>query len=107
VSEQQHLFQALLDFALALGAKSIKDLPGCWERSWRHDNKDWVVAIHGSTEPRKCSTGAEIPPYTFYVECNGWPAGLVDPTGWTIAAGSCINETALRSAIAGYQRVTP
>ena len=100
----KHLFVVLVDFAFHLGARSINELPDCWEHRWRHAGNEWLVAIHAGTEPRKTSTGAQVPAGAFWIECNGWPAGIVDMAGWTIAAGSVINEEALRAALeAGAQ----
>ncbi len=100
MSETFHLFEALVDFASQRGAKDLKNLDGCWEQRWQHAGNEWFVAIHGNSSPRKCSTGAEIPALTFWVECNGWPAGIVDMFGWALAAGSVINEDAFRAALA-------
>lgn len=103
----RHLFEVLVDFAYSLGGRSIKDLPGCWEHRWMHDRKEWLVATHAGEGPRKTSTGAEIGPGLFFVECNGWPAGIVEMNGWTIAAGSVINEAAFRAAVAAARAPAP
>lgn len=96
-----HLYELLVDFCTRHGAKSIKDLPGCWEREWKHGGNRWLVAVHAGPGKRTTKKGAEIEPGTFWIECNGLPAGMVDLRGWTIVAGTRINEKALRAALAG------
>lgn len=82
-------FAEVCGLALRLGARSIKDLPGCWEHQI---DAQWWVALNGHNEPIKCSSGVEVPPYTMYVMYNGWPAGLISPAGGTMAAGAAANE---------------
>ena len=84
------------DFALARGAASIKDLPGCWESDV---DGHWWLAVNGHAETFKCSRGIDVPPYTIYVEFNGWPAGMIDAGGGEIAAGALANEDTLTKAL--------
>ena len=91
-----------VDLALARGAKSIKDLPGCHEMAV---DDHWWIAFNGHADPTACSKGAEVPPYSLYIEWNGWPAGILNAGGGTIAAGTLANEDtyieAVRKALDG------
>lgn len=75
-------FVLIADLALKGGARSIKDLPGCWERAF---GDGWFVAVNGHREPTKCSEGMEVPPFEALVMRNGWPLGLLNPRGGVIA----------------------
>ena len=99
----KHLYELLVDWALSHGARSIKDLPGCWEHSWTHAGNRWFVAAHAGPGERATSTGASIAPGSFWIECNGWPAGYVSMNGCTVARGAAINEKVLRAALRSGQ----
>lgn len=89
-------FGRLVELALATGATSIKDLPGCWE----HDvDGRWWVAVNAHGEPVKCSHGVEVEPFRAYVEFDGWPAGVLTPDGGEFAAGSEANEDTFIAAL--------
>ena len=90
------LFERLVDLMLVRGFSNIKDLPGCAEI--RIDER-WQVAVNGHSEATKCSHGPEIPAYAAYVQCNGWPAGIITPYGGVVAAGKLANEATLLEAI--------
>lgn len=74
---------------LALGARSIKDLPGCWEHTWSHDGSEWRIAANGHREPTSpsWSAGAKIPGFSMLVERDGWPMVLCDPGGGSQVCG--------------------
>lgn len=82
-------FASVCELATTLGARNIKDLPGCWET--QIDGR-WYVAVNGHNVETKTSRGAEVPPFHCYVEFNGWPAGIFSPRGGVIAAGAAANE---------------
>ena len=88
VSEVYALTAELL---LARGLSSIKDRPGLTVQEI--DNL-WAVAIN----PHRDEIDS-VPPYHMLFEFNGWPAGLVSPTGGPFAAGSAANEDALLAAL--------
>lgn len=90
------LFLDIAEFCMARGAKSIKDVPGCYEAKV---DEHWWIAVNGHAEPAKTSTGVEVPPFAAYIEFNGWPAGVVDPAGGLLAAGELANETTFRAAL--------
>lgn len=89
-------FTRVCDLALALGVKSIKDLPGCWEYQV---DEHWWIAVNGHNGATRCAKGADVPPFRCYVEFNGWPAGIIDPYGGTIVAGEAANEDAFIAAL--------
>jgi hypothetical protein len=91
------LFLKIAELAEAIGLRSIKSLPGCWE--FQIDGT-WWIAVNGHDEPMATSKGGTpVPPFMAYVEFNGWPAGLLDPYGGMLAAGTIANEAALTRAI--------
>ena len=89
-------FSKIVELLLAKGFKSIKDLPACAEIEI---DERWWVAVNGHPEQTKCSKGTEVPPFTAYIEFNGWPAGCIDPGGGCMAAGAIANEDELIAAI--------
>ena len=106
-TDRPHLFEVLVDWSMAHGAIRINELPGCWERSVSGiDGGTWHVAINGHRRKTKSgippggADGSDVLPFTVMVWWNGWPAGIVDPTGWQIAAGAAANEVTFRAAIA-------
>jgi hypothetical protein len=90
------VFAGIVELAIAKGAQSIRDLPGCWEMQI---DAEWWVAVNGHAETTPCSHGAEVAPYTAYLEYNGWPAGIVNPKGGIVAAGEAANEGTLLRAL--------
>lgn len=77
----------IAELATTMGVRRINELPACWE----HTFGPWFVAVNGHNAPTKCSTGAELPPFGFFVECNGWPAALLQPNGGAFLGG-CEDE---------------
>ena len=91
------LFVAIAEFCLARGFKGLSKVPGCCEV--QVDDR-WFFAVNGHAEPTTCAkTGQPIPPFSAYVEFNGWPAGLLDPAGGIICAGELANEDTFRAAL--------
>lgn len=93
------LFVAIAEYATRHGAQSIKDLPGCWEVQI---DARWWIAVNGHDVPTPCSRGGEpVPPWSAYIEFNGWPAGLISARdGGCLAAGELANEATFRAALA-------
>lgn len=73
------------------GVTPLSRLPGPWERRL---DKSWTIVLNGHGTPREYK-GMTVPPFQMYVEYNGWPAGLLSPSGGVIAAGESANEHAL------------
>ena len=90
-------FAELAEFAQSRGANNIRELAGCWESDV---DEHWWVAINGHSEPCECSHGGTVPAFSTLIEWNGWPAGVIDPFGGTIAAGECANEDTFITALA-------
>jgi hypothetical protein len=90
------IFAKAVDLGIALGWKSIKDLPGCQEHQI---DEQWWFAINPHDKPEKCSAGTKVPSYSIYFEFNGWPAGFCNAVNGTLAHGSVANENALIKAL--------
>ena len=88
----EHLFLALGEFMYRRGHRDIGMKPVAVERLTSATGGEWTIRCNGVATPRE-----GIPPYAFAVDWNGFPAGLVDPTGWGLAAGSVANEDQLRA----------
>lgn len=91
----------LLELATVLGAAPVTEHAACWETTFTGvDGGEWFVALHAQTGKLiACSRGSKVPAFTFYIEWNGWPAGLIDPSGGVIAAGELANESTLIDAV--------
>jgi hypothetical protein len=90
-------FMRCVELAIALKIPKLPDHDGCWE----HQVDDtWFIAMNGHKE-KQVLKGREIAiePYTVYVQYNGWPAGLFDYYGGTIAAGEGANENTFIAAL--------
>ena len=94
------LFVLIATIAEHDGAAPLNERDGVWVR--RLDD-DWLIAVNGHLEPREYE-GVAVPPFTCYVEYNGWPAGMLTPFDGALAAGESANldtfATALRQAVA-------
>lgn len=86
----------IVELAEAIGVKAINNLPGCWEV--QVDDR-WRIAVNAHTDGRKTESGVDVPGGHFYVEFNGWPAGLLTFRGGTIAAGEAANEDTFIAAL--------
>lgn len=92
------LFVAIANYGIAMGAAPLNKHVGCWEQQV---DASWWLAVNGHRTPTHTSRGGEpIPPFTAYVEYNGWPAGLIGPADGAFAAGTGANETAFLVALA-------
>lgn len=89
-------FARLMQLGIAAGVAPLNKHAGCWE--YRIDDK-WEIAVNGHKEAKRCSHGVDVEPYHCYVQYNGWPAGIFNPRGGTIAAGECANENAFIAAM--------
>lgn len=80
----QEMFLELAELAKEDGLPTIR---GLWEKKL---DDDWKFAVNGAKSPQITTimTAAHrVPPYTLYVEFNGWPAGQLHPDagGWFCA----------------------
>jgi len=89
-------FSLIADLALARGLQALNRFPGLW--ACRVDDK-WHLKLNPHQEEIE-----NVPPFNAMIFWGDLPAGLIDPTGGVIAAGSAANEdafiAALRAAIA-------
>ncbi len=74
--------------AIKDGKAPLNALSGFWQRKV---GESWEIWLHAQKEPLKLPSGTPLEPFTMYVEFNGWPAGVLDPHGGSIAAGSLAN----------------
>lgn len=107
-------FALVADLGYAHGARDIGKRPGCWEH--QVDNH-WFVALNphghptakvGGIKPINPEYEVMVPPFSVYIEFNGYPAGIIDAHGGIIAHGAAANEQtfcdAVRRAIAVANR---
>src|SRR5271165_6748419 len=73
------------------GVQPLSLHPGLWER--KIDDK-WEIRANGHKEPIE-----HVPPFSIYVKFNGWPAGVIDPSGSCFAAGSLANLETFNAAL--------
>lgn len=99
-------YYAAICYAQSHGAKNLKDHPGCWERQV---DETWFVAFNGHKEPTPTHGGkkslgqsVDVLPFSVYVEYNGWPAGILTPSGGEFAAGSGANVDTFVAALAAH-----
>ena len=98
-------FALLAELGNAIVASPFNKHPGCWE--YQIDDQ-WWIAVNGHTEPMACSRSEiAIQPFHCYIEFNGWPAGVMNPVGGTIAAGDAANEDAFVQALRKRLREFP
>ena len=88
--------RALADEILSEAAAPLNKRVGCWEL---RVDEQWEIAMNGHNSPIQCSHGCEVPPFAVYVQFNGWPAGVIGPSGGWIAAGEVANEDAFIAAV--------
>jgi hypothetical protein len=78
-------FDLIAQVVIKLGAAPLNRHEGCFEFAL---DEMWRISINGHLTPHKVSGGAEVPPGNAYLECNGWPAGFIDPFGGMIVGGA-------------------
>ena len=91
VNKVNVIFDLAAQIADKEGGVPLNKHNGCWVKKL---DEHWTIAINGHGEPKKYNN-CDIPPYTMYVEFNGFPAGIVDPFGGVMATGELANEDAL------------
>jgi hypothetical protein len=83
------------ELGAALGVSKINELSGVWAHAV---DAHWTIALNGHKEPKE-HQAMSIPPFYCAVWFNGWPAGLFNAFGGTIAAGSAANERTFCAAL--------
>ena len=98
----------VFDLIATIGLKEHADPLSKYLEGWRYRvDEHWFIVVNGTKESIKYGKSKiPIPPVNCWVEFNGWPAGLFDPFGGIMAAGSMANEdsfiNALKRRIRGY-----
>lgn len=92
MSDEKSLGQLLIDYALSQGAKQVNKIPGLWDNKI---DEHWRIQFN----PHHDVLG-NVPPFSWYVEYNGFPAGILDIRGdGIICCGEFANENGLMEAI--------
>jgi hypothetical protein len=96
------VMDALAELHISRGLPPLNELPTPYEYG---KIGKWELVINGSREDATWSReegAVTIPPFTLYVEYNGWPAGMINPyEGEILAADGEANEQGLIEAIRG------
>ena len=88
----KHIVEALMEYAIFLGDERIDELPGLWANKI---NNQWTIKCNGHTEDIQ-----GIPPFSWYIEYKGWPAGILSIMGdWAIPSVNGLDEESLHKAI--------
>jgi hypothetical protein len=87
-----HIAEGLLSYAMFNGATSISMKEGLWVRKV---DEHWIVKCNGKDHDVE-----NIPPFSWSIEFNGWPAGIMSIMGdGILCAGEAGNEENLRKAL--------
>ncbi len=70
------LFNLVADYAVACGASSINELPGCWEREV---GMNWRISLNGHNLPMRDTRGNFVGPFECIVERDGSFMGAIRP----------------------------
>ena len=84
-------FVKICGLAIALGHESLNEHEGLCEFPV---NAHWALAMNGHN-----STVDDVPAFNVRIEFNGWPVGILGPSGGVIAAGSAANEDTFIAAL--------
>lgn len=97
MSDSENIFYHVSALAVAVGAAPVNQFEGCWEYAV---DERWQFALNGHREPRE-AFGLTVPPFSLYVEFNGWAAGVLNPQGGEFAAGDIANTATFLAALQG------
>lgn len=87
-----HIAEGLLCYAMMNGATAIAMKEGLWIN--RVDDQ-WAIKCNGKLEDVE-----NVPAASWYIEFNGWPAGIIGILGdGMLCAGAEGNEENLRAAL--------
>lgn len=84
-------FAAIVNYTLSKGVTNLAAHPGLWESQV---DEHWKIRVNGHSE-----TVEGVPRYSAAIEYNGWPAGIIDPSGGIMTAGSEANEDTFIAAV--------
>lgn len=92
---KKHICESLIEYVSRLGIKRINELPGLFEHKV---DEQWTIKCNGHKEPID-----NVPPFHWYIEYNGWPAGILSLTGeGEICDGDTANIDTLQAALESY-----
>ena len=85
------LYSLLAEYCLSTGARSVKDVPGCWEHQI---DEHWWVAANGQSTRQDCSRLDGVPAFCFVLFYGDlpWPTVLVGPYEGRIVGGRELGE---------------
>lgn len=92
IIKTRHIAEGLIAFALYNGASAI-----CMKKELyvKKVDEHWTIKCNGRN--KKINT---VPPFSWSIEFNGWPAGILSITGeGVLCAGEAGNEDNLRNAL--------
>lgn len=89
-------YAVVIKYALAKGDKNLNERPGL---VYYRFGDEWELWANPHREIYKTPLGVNVDPFTFYVEFNGFPAGVLAPNGGWIAAGDLANEDSFIEAV--------
>lgn len=90
--QDKHICETLMEYVSFLGVTKIDSLPGLWENKI---DDTWTIKCNGHNYEVE-----NVPPFSWYIEFNGWPAGVISVMGdGVLCAGKAGNEDNLRRAI--------
>lgn len=90
------IWEAIFKLAKYDNLSKTNELPGCWERTI--DDR-WWLALNGHGEATESSRGTTVSPYSCYIECDGWPAAVIDWHSVEFCAGETANADTFCAAI--------
>lgn len=87
-------FSVIAELALKDGVDSLP-VGEFWDR----EVGPWHISLNRDCDTRRNSDGMKVPAFSAALKFNGFPAGIIDPRGGIIAAGSLANEDTFIAAI--------
>ena len=78
------IFFKIGKLAMALGARNIKDTPGCWSYAFG----PWHISVNPHKETTPNLSGLDLLPFHMAVERDGMPLAMVRHDSGTVIGGS-------------------
>lgn len=89
---ENHVAEILIDYAMSKGCTPEKLKDGLWTNKV---DDQWEITMNGKDEVVE-----NIPPFSWSIKFNGWPAGILGVMGdGILCAGSHGNEENLKKAL--------
>ena len=87
------VFFLVAEIGYAQGVRDLKNKP-----PWVLEFGSWKIVTNGKDKPVQWER-TWIPPFSMYIEFNGWPAGTLNAHGGGMVAGGIANEAILISEL--------